>query len=99
PLPDADARRKLIQAFARNLRLEWDDWRTLLDATDGVTPAMLKEIVKRAAVSAIERDGKQDGQPQVVVREADLLLAAEQVRAGRDPEIVPGSFGFREKVR
>ena len=33
----------------------------------------------------------------LAVSESDVLLAAEQVRAMRDPEIVPGSFGFREK--
>ena len=30
--------------------------------------------------------------------EADLLLAAEQVRALRDPEAVPGPFGFRDAL-
>src|SRR5438046_6150962 len=36
----------------------------VLDATEGATPAMIKEIVKRATVSAIER-ASGNGQPQI----------------------------------
>jgi ATP-dependent 26S proteasome regulatory subunit len=97
PLPDADQRQRLLRHFARNLKLGTDDLGKLLRATEGATPAMLKEIVKRAAVSAVERlDGRRTADA-VVLTEADLLLATEQVRALRDPELVPGSFGFRER--
>jgi hypothetical protein len=41
--------------------------------------------------------GATNGQP-LPLGEQELLLATEQVRRLRDPEIVPGSFGFREKV-
>lgn len=99
PLPDREQREKLLRAFARRLRLESDDLSAVLDATDGTTPALLKEIVKRAAVMALERAGvPADGSPPAM-SEADLLLAAAQVRALRDPELVPGSFGFREPAR
>jgi hypothetical protein len=92
PLPDRQERAQLLTYFARSVRLAANDMAKLLDATEGATPAMLKEIVKRAVVSAIERDGG-----QVVLEENDLLLATEQVRAMRDPELVPGNFGFRER--
>jgi ATP-dependent 26S proteasome regulatory subunit len=99
PLPDADQRERLLRHFARNVRLAVTDLARVLDATEGATPAMLKEIVKRAVVAAIERDGtRRDGEP-LSVEESDLLLATEQVRARRDPELVPGSFGFRERRR
>jgi hypothetical protein len=55
-----------------------------------VTPAILKEVVKRAAVMAVERlkpaTGDGDGQTtehQVELQESDLLLAVEQVLALR----------------
>jgi hypothetical protein len=57
-----------------------------------MTPAMLKEIVKRAAVLAIEQNGSSGR--AVVVHEADLLLAAQQVQAMREPVAVPGQLGF-----
>ena len=97
PLPDADQRQQLIQHFARNLKLAVADLDKLLKATEGTTPATLKEIVKRAAVSAVERLDGQHPAGALKLTEADLLLATEQVRALRDPELVPGSFGFRER--
>jgi hypothetical protein len=96
PLPDRKERELLLRRFARTLRLEQTDLSDFITATEGTTPAVLKEIVKRAAVSAVERlAAAGNGQP-VVVSKADLLLAVEQVRALRDPELVPGSFGFRD---
>jgi hypothetical protein len=97
PLPDREQRRQLLGHFARTVRLELGGGEAVLEATDGATPAMLKEIVKRAVINAIERDGDEKRAGPLEVSEPDLLLAAEQVRALRDPEIVPGSFGFREK--
>lgn len=93
PLPDREARHRLIAHFARNLRLDVADLDAVVAATAGMTPAMLKEIVKRAAVSAVEANGTAPG---VTVREAGLLLAAQQVQAMREPLSVPGRLGFRE---
>ena len=77
--------------------LDVDDMDAVLDATEGTPPAMLKETVKRAAVGAIDRGGAPAKGEPLGVTDADLLLATEQVRALRDPEIVPGSIGFRER--
>jgi hypothetical protein len=90
PMPDRDARRLLLTGFARNVRLvtELDK---VVDATRDMSPAMLKEIVKRAVVMAVERVG--DG-GEVAVEEGELLLAAWQVQALREP-LVPGTLGFR----
>jgi hypothetical protein len=97
PLPSRGERRQLLTYFARNLRLSGDNLDRLLDATDGSTPAMLKEIVKRGAVNAIERN-EGLGNGEVILEEGDLLLATEQVRALRDPEALPGGLGFRTQV-
>jgi hypothetical protein len=48
-------------------------------------------------VNAIERDRHEGKASAIVLEESDLLLAAEQVRALRDPERVPGRFGFGEE--
>jgi hypothetical protein len=97
PLPGRDERRQLIGHFARSARVAVDDWDRVLLATERMTPAMLKEIVKRAAVNAIERDGHEGKASAITIEESDLLLAAEQVPAQRDPERAPGTFGFREE--
>src|SRR5205085_1204568 len=56
PLPDAAARRQLLNHFARGVKLPADgELEPVLAATDGTTPATLKEIVKRATVAAVER--------------------------------------------
>ncbi len=94
PLPDRDGRRRLLAAFARRVRLA-GDLDKVLDATRDMSPAMLKEIVKRSVVLAIERAGSES---EVTVEEGDLLLAACQVQALREP-IVPGSMGFRTGER
>jgi energy-coupling factor transporter ATP-binding protein EcfA2 len=93
PLPDRAARLQLIRYFARHLHLNLDEPDRVLQATDRMTPAMLKEVVKRAAVSAIDRDGSNG--KGVVVGESDLLLAAEQVQAMREPIAAPGKLGFQ----
>src|SRR5262249_17981864 len=94
PIPGREERQQLLHHFARSLRLAGDDWGRVLTATEGATPALLKEIVKRAAVNAIERDSHEATASAITLEESDLLLAAEQVRALRDPERVPGRFGF-----
>jgi len=97
PLPDDTIREALIRYFAGTMKLVIEDMRKVVQATDGATPAMLKEIVKRAAVSAITlQEERQVTDQELEITEADLLLATEQVRALRDPESVPGRLGFRE---
>ena len=97
PLPGREERRRLLCHFGRSARLGVDNWDRVLASTEGTTPALLKEIVKRAAVNAIERDGHDGTASALVIEESDLLLASEQVQALRDPERVPGRFGFREE--
>src|SRR5581483_5034213 len=97
PLPGRAERRQLLAHFARSVRVALEDWERVLSATEGTTPAMLKEIVKRAAVNAIERDGHGGKASAIAIEESDLLLAAEQVQAMRDPERVPGMMGIRDE--
>jgi hypothetical protein len=97
PLPEREERQRLLTHFARNVTFALEDREKVLDVTAGATPAMLKEIVKRAAVNAVQRLGPRDNhRPALTIVDADILLAVEQVRAMRDPEAVPGALGFRE---
>jgi len=86
PLPDRDDRRRLIHHFASTVRVSPAAVVALVDATEGVTPAILKEVIKRAAVMAVQRlasdgDGRTGG--EIDLTTADLLLSVEQVLALR----------------
>jgi SpoVK/Ycf46/Vps4 family AAA+-type ATPase len=59
PLPDQADRARLLRLFSARFAPSAEEIDRVAAATDGATPAMLKEIVKRAAVSAVARaDGK-----------------------------------------
>jgi hypothetical protein len=98
PLPDRQARQLLLASFAGRVPLPPGDLGPVLDATRDMTPAMLKEVVKRAVVLAVERDGGPGDGRGLALAEADLLLAARQVQAMRDPVLVPGNMGFRPQA-
>lgn len=85
PLPDLDARRSLIKYFSRTLTVWPEDIDRLAVATDGISPAELKEVVKRAAVLALSRHkSPPDGLANTLqLTGSDLLLAFHQTRALR----------------
>jgi hypothetical protein len=66
PLPDAGARRKLIELYQGKLVLELSDPEAVITRTDGVTASFLKELLRRAALFAAEAErvnGEGDGAP------------------------------------
>jgi hypothetical protein len=91
PLPDREARQRLLATFARGVRLPDGEMDRALTALRDMSPAMIKEVVKRSVVAAIQRDGS-GGAPEL--REDDLIDSAGQVKALREP-IAPGQLGFR----
>ena len=74
PLPDAIARRRLLELYARGLEHEIRDWTALVAATDGVSPAFVKEAFRAAAVLAAEEGG--------ATTEEHLLRAVADLRSG-----------------
>ncbi|MEP9385134.1 ATP-binding protein [Nocardioides sp. KR10-350] len=73
--PDRDARRKLIELYRGRLDLDLSRLDGVLDRTEGVTASFLKELLRRAAVIAADREtGPVDGLPLHV--SADDLDAA-----------------------
>jgi SpoVK/Ycf46/Vps4 family AAA+-type ATPase len=61
PLPDADARRRLIDLYRGSLVLELSDPDDVINRTDGVTAAFIKELLRRAAVLAAEAEPVEPG--------------------------------------
>ena len=61
PLPDADARRKLLALYQGSLVLELSDPEAVITRTDGVTASFLKELLRRAALFAAEAEPAVNG--------------------------------------
>lgn len=48
--PDAEGRRRLIELYGQGLSLRVSNWEHLLERTDGVTPAFIKEWLRSAVL-------------------------------------------------
>jgi len=57
PLPDADARRRLLRLYQGNLELDLADPDAVITRTEGVTASFLKELLRRAALRAAGEPG------------------------------------------
>jgi hypothetical protein len=53
-LPDAECRRRLFELYARELPLELSDVDGLIRRTEGVSPAFIRELLRKSAVFAAE---------------------------------------------
>lgn len=54
PLPDEGCRRRLIELYRGGATLAIDDWSDVLDRTAGASPAFIRELVRKAALFAVE---------------------------------------------
>ena len=54
PLPDDQARRRLLRLYQGSLEMELTDPDAVITRTDGVTASFLKELLRRAALRAAE---------------------------------------------
>ena len=74
-LPDRDARRRLVEVYRAGLDLDTARLDDVLDRTDGVTASFLKELMRRSAVIAADRDGRDgDGALRVTADDLDGAL-------------------------
>jgi ATP-dependent 26S proteasome regulatory subunit len=55
PLPDADGRRRLLALYGEGLELELGGGDALIADLDGVSPAFIRELLRRAALVSAER--------------------------------------------
>jgi ATPase family associated with various cellular activities (AAA) len=75
-LPDRESRRRLVELYTGSLVLDSSRLDTVLDRTDGVTASFLKELLRRAAVVAVDRD---PGSEALHVSADDLDAALEDL--------------------
>jgi ATP-dependent 26S proteasome regulatory subunit len=59
PLPDAEARGRLIELFCEGIDTRLDDPAAVVNATERVAPAFLRELVRKATLLAASSGSKQ----------------------------------------
>jgi hypothetical protein len=84
PLPDADARRQLIRLYQGNLVLDLTHPETVIERTDGVTAAFLKELLRKAALLSCEADLADAPDDPIRVTDTHLALALDQLLDSRN---------------
>ena len=76
PLPDADARRRLLELYGRGLELRLEDAGSVVTATAGVTASFIKELVRKAALLAAIRDGEGG---RLIVADGEVRTALDEM--------------------
>jgi hypothetical protein len=76
PLPDADARRQLIRLYQGHLVLDLARPEIVIERTEGVTAAFLKELLRQAALLSCEDD---PAEGPIRVTDAQLSAALDQL--------------------
>jgi ATPase family associated with various cellular activities (AAA) len=87
PLPDADARRQLIRLYQGSLVLDLAHPETVIERTDGVTAAFLKELLRKAALLSCEADPADPADPSdapIHVTDTHLAAALDQLLDSRN---------------
>jgi ATP-dependent 26S proteasome regulatory subunit len=77
PLPDAAARERLIDLYAEGLTMRLDQRPALVAATQGASPAFLRELLRRAALLAAEEG-------VATVEDKHTIAALDELRQGGD---------------
>src|SRR5215211_6999386 len=73
PLPDAPARRRLFEIYGAGLTLDVADWEPVAAATEGTSPAFIRELFRHAALTAAEAERE-------AVTGEDLLAATNELK-------------------
>jgi ATP-dependent 26S proteasome regulatory subunit len=78
PTPDAPCRRRLLELYSRGMTVELDDWDSLVQRTEGASGAFIRELLRKAAIFAVEDDG--DG--ALIVRDGHVNEALAELLVG-----------------
>jgi len=80
PLPDANGRRRLIELYGEGLELPASVPESLIEALEGVSPAFIRELLRRAALLAA--DDSSEGALRVGTDELERALREFRQGAG-----------------
>jgi hypothetical protein len=90
PLPDAAGRHRLLELYARGLTLRDVHLETFVESTEGVSPAYIKELLRKAALLAASAGRG------AVVTDKDLSDAMEELSKGG--ELAERILGYRPQA-
>jgi ATPase family associated with various cellular activities (AAA) len=93
-LPDREARLRLVRLYCRELDLDTSRLGDVLDRTEGVTASFLKELLRRSAVVAGDRDGRSGSTEALHVTADDLDDALADLLDTRN-QMTRAVLGFR----
>jgi AAA+ superfamily predicted ATPase len=79
PLPDADARRRLVELYGRGVDLRLDDPDRVVERTNGVTASFIKELMRKAALGAALASGDDGPSGTIVVTDAEIRAALDEL--------------------
>lgn len=94
-LPDRDSRRRLVELYRGRLDIDLSRLETVLDRTDGVTASFLKELLRRAAVVAADREDQPEGTGLRVTAD-DLDAALDDLLDTRN-QMTRAVLGYRDR--
>jgi ATP-dependent 26S proteasome regulatory subunit len=92
PLPDADGRRRLLELYGHGLELTLTGEEPLIAALEGVSPAFIRELLRRAALMVAE-----ESEGVLAVGAEQLERALEELRHGAD-ELTNALLGAQRSV-
>jgi SpoVK/Ycf46/Vps4 family AAA+-type ATPase len=90
-LPDRESRRRLVELYRGDLDADLSRIGDVLDRTDGVTASFLKELLRRAAVIAADRD---PDAPGLVVTADDVDASLAELLDTRN-QMTRAVLGYR----
>jgi ATPase family associated with various cellular activities (AAA) len=109
PLPDESCRRRLFELYGRGLSLAVRDDDTIVARTSGVTASFFKELLRQAALAAVERtsDTVEDGDVSAALdrlldgsgRLTRILLGAEPREAAGQEAVGPRAWMEAQAVQ
>jgi hypothetical protein len=79
PVPDDEARLRLLHLYQGKLRLELAEPDTVISRTDGVTASFMKELLRRAALSAADESVDEAAGQPITVTDAHMATALDQL--------------------
>ncbi len=94
-LPDRDSRRRLVELYRGRLDIDLSRLDTVLDRTDGVTASFLKELLRRAAVVAADREDQGADSPLHATAD-DLDAALDDLLDTRN-QMTRAVLGYRDE--
>lgn len=79
-LPDAEARRRLIELYGRGLSLRLDDADAVIERTGGVTASFVKELMRKAALVSAQSS---NGDARIELTDAHVAEALDELLSER----------------